>query len=187
MDAFYKTFPDGTRIPLSYYYLVNYMVTWFEGNFNARPASQMDVYDVKKRLFTSALCGAKPSFEEFYKTYVVEESTTEVSSSSVKLHRLLVRQESKRNDMKKQRMQEIYKYSRNLQEFAQKIERSDCSLYVPWVTTMIQKFFGSLLFKTWIINIEANMKKTLRIEPMVDGVCMFKHGSSPYDRKSCDV
>lgn len=181
MDTFYKSCNDYVRIPLSYYYLANFSVTWLEANYNARPYTGMQEYKDSQSRIKGYLLGDKPSFDIFCKQFHVFSRMSEDTT------RLLQRQESKKNDSKKETLSSIYKYSRNIQEFIQKVDRCNNALYRTWLVNLIEYFFKSLLFKTWIIPIQP-MIKTITIQPLEKIKCesMFK-GIEKHARHSLEV
>lgn len=180
IDAFYKECGDGVKVPLSYYYIANYFTTWLEANFDAKPCLRKNVYDINKQNFKSFMLGPKPLFNDFYETYVAHE--TNVPS--------MIKQNGKGNVLK-QRLADLYKYSKNLQEFVQKVDRCDCTMYCQWLTRLVNAYFVGLLFKTWVIDIAAKspiQHLHIELEPMNKDQCVsFMETYVTYNRKSCDV
>lgn len=147
IDTFYKTCNDYVKIPLAYYYLANFNVTWFEANFNAHPYLHEDEYNMSKKKFKDYTYGHKPTFDEFCNKYNVFPRISQEHT------RLLQRQESKKNNKNKDKLSSLYMYSKNIHEFIQKVDNCDNSLYRNWLIYLIEEYFKNLMFKTWIIPI----------------------------------
>lgn len=133
--------------------MANYNVSWFEANFNAYPSLKEDEYKLSKKQFKQYITGQKPTFEEFCDKFKLKMNdhdtcgTTYGKSFHNSTNRLLNKLDSRKNKNHIDQLFSIYKYSKNIHEFIQKVDKCNNALYRIWLVNLIDMFFTGLLFK----------------------------------------
>ena len=124
--------------------MANYFTTWFEANFNAYPEIRGESYKTMKEKFIMFMKGPKPPFNVFSDKYNIyswkEKNNCIVPHTKIK-------------EPKLDTLMYIYNQTKTLNEFIRKIDYIDYTLYSLWLSNLIQDFFPSLFFRSWILPV----------------------------------
>jgi hypothetical protein len=131
IDSFCKTLQNGHRIPLSYYYILNYNTTWYESACNASPVVRVAEYKAAKEELAMYLRTPKPTFEHFTLRFNMT------------------------NQQKKQ-LKCIYDISKTIGDFIKKVENYNPEMFKGWLSQIVETFVPGLHFKTWKIPVLKN-------------------------------